>query len=412
MKILIYVAAKFLYTAGGAEKVCCQLANEMVHRGHQASVVCHDMLSGEPFYPFDSKIKIYGLGQPQETGTWNIAKAKLSRLIYQCLHYVSNARERKEIYPFYLKAHEIIDSEKPDIILCLYYKSLYTLVRYGKADVPHLLSHHSDSNNLKYRVRRQKKNLLNDCDAIHLLLPGFKNAVTPLTNTKITTIPNAIASASPEYFVDHFQKKKSYSIVTLSRLHKDKQIELLIKAFSLLAKDYPQWNVICYGDDGPSKYKKLLLRLIKSKELHNMVFLSGRTENPQEKLSQASIFAFPSKREGFGLVVGEAMSVKLPCVGLKTTTGVNELIIDNENGFLADANPHDFAEKLKRLMDSPELRARMGEAGLASMERYSPNDIWDQWENLLQKTIDNYKKPVLNFESVAEETNILTKKSA
>lgn len=412
MKILIYVAAKFLYTAGGAEKVCCNLANEMVRRGHHVSVICHDILSDAPFYSFDSSIEIYGLGQPEGNGMWNIAKAKVTRLIYQLLHCVSDAREQKEIHPFYLKAREIIDDKNPDIVLCLYYKSLYVLARYGKSDVPHLLSHHSNSENLKYRINRQKRNMLDHCDAIHLLMPSTKNAIEPMTNAEITAIPNPIEQISTKYFVDHFQKKHTYQIVTLSRLHRDKQIELLIEAFSLLADNYPQWNLICYGDDGPLKYKKMLVQMIRSKKLENRVFLPGRTTSPMDILSKADIFAFPSKREGFGLAICEAMSVKLPCVGLKTTTGVNELITDDVNGLLADSNPRDFACKIKRLMDSPTLRTDMGDAGLRSLRRFTPKEIFDQWENLLKKTVENYKKPVLKYDSLRGETKTASKKSA
>jgi glycosyltransferase involved in cell wall biosynthesis len=86
------------------------------------------------------------------------------------------------------------------------------------------------------------------------------------------------------------------------------------------------------------------------------------------------------------------MSVGLPCVGLKTAPGVNELIVDSKNGFLAENNVADFAAKLKLLMDNPSLRATLGQNGRTFVKQFEPQKIWDQWENLITETVGQYKK--------------------
>jgi glycosyltransferase involved in cell wall biosynthesis len=86
------------------------------------------------------------------------------------------------------------------------------------------------------------------------------------------------------------------------------------------------------------------------------------------------------------------MSVGLPCVGLKTTPAVNELIVDGYNGFLADNNEYDFAQKLKRLMDDPQLRATLGRNGHEFVKQFEPKKIWDQWENLIVETVEQYRQ--------------------
>lgn len=84
------------------------------------------------------------------------------------------------------------------------------------------------------------------------------------------------------------------------------------------------------------------------------------------------------------------MAVGLPCVGLKTASCVNELIVDGVNGCLADGTPEDFADKLKILMDSHEKRQHFGLAGKQMMELYNPESIWKKWEELIQATIENH----------------------
>ena len=116
----------------------------------------------------------------------------------------------------------------------------------------------------------------------------------------------------------------------------------------------------------------------------------GTTDKPFDVLRKSDIFAFPTVYEGFGLALAEAMSVGLPCVGLKTTSAVNELIVDGINGFLTDSTPEDFAAKLKILMDDQNLRAKMGKAGHEMMKQYAPSKIWGQWESLITEVVQEH----------------------
>lgn len=113
-------------------------------------------------------------------------------------------------------------------------------------------------------------------------------------------------------------------------------------------------------------------------------FLNGTTNNVAEVLKSADIFAFPSAYEGFGLALAEAMSTGLPAVGFKSCSGVNELIVDGENGLLCDDGVEALAEALDKLMSSKDLRVKMGKAAKESMKQFAPETIWNKWEALLE----------------------------
>jgi phosphatidylinositol alpha-1,6-mannosyltransferase len=77
----------------------------------------------------------------------------------------------------------------------------------------------------------------------------------------------------------------------------------------------------------------------------------------------SSVFAMPSRGEGFGLVFAEAMAHSLPCVASRVDAG-SEVVVDGETGIHVD--PDDEAEllgALLALLTDPSLRRRMGEAG-------------------------------------------------
>lgn len=78
---------------------------------------------------------------------------------------------------------------------------------------------------------------------------------------------------------------------------------------------------------------------------------------------RSDAFALPSFAEGIPVVLMEAMAAGLPCISTRIT-GIPELITDGETGFMAAASDVDeLVERVGQLVDSPELRQKLGRAG-------------------------------------------------
>jgi len=231
---------------------------------------------------------------------------------------------------------------------------------------------------------RRKIEQINTCPHLQVLQHSFIPEIQRVYHRTIHVIPNTVPQVKETDLADLTMEKPQKTITMISRLHLDKQQHMLIQAFGLLAKDYSEWKVEIYGPLSERGYPRKLKETISSLGLTGQVELMGATSRPLEVLRNADIFAFPSNySEGWGLALTEAMAVGLPCVGLKRTPSVNELIVDGVNGFLTDNTPEDFAAKLKVLMDDQKLRATMGRAGHEMMKQYAPDKVWDQWEKLL-----------------------------
>lgn len=76
---------------------------------------------------------------------------------------------------------------------------------------------------------------------------------------------------------------------------------------------------------------------------------------------RADIFVLPSLVEGHPKSLLEAMSCGLPCLA-SNISGVNEIIVDGENGLLAEPTVEGIAEGLEKLAIDSELRRRLGKA--------------------------------------------------
>lgn len=88
--------------------------------------------------------------------------------------------------------------------------------------------------------------------------------------------------------------------------------------------------------------------------------------------NMADLFVFPSKHEGFGLPVLEAMACGAPVIG-SNATSVPE-VIGNEDALFDPLQPAAIAAKLEQLMSDDALRERLREQGLAQARTFS----WDR----------------------------------
>lgn len=98
----------------------------------------------------------------------------------------------------------------------------------------------------------------------------------------------------------------------------------------------------------------------------------------------ADAFIFPSTTETFGLVALEAMACQVPVVAARTG-GVLDIISDGENGMLFDPNtPAEIGSLVRRLKESPALRARLADNALAHAQSRS-------WQATMDQLIDYYE---------------------
>jgi glycosyltransferase involved in cell wall biosynthesis len=83
--------------------------------------------------------------------------------------------------------------------------------------------------------------------------------------------------------------------------------------------------------------------------------------NPFPFISQADVFVLPSRKEGFPIVLLEAMALGRACVATDCPTGPRELLGENEHGLLVPPqDPNSLAEALMHALSEPALRARLG----------------------------------------------------
>ncbi len=170
-------------------------------------------------------------------------------------------------------------------------------------------------------------------------------------------------------------------VIAAGRLNQQKGFDQLIAAFAAVARDHPDWQLRIYGS-GPER--PALRRLIVEHGLWDSVFLMGRARDLGKQLVKASVFALPSRWEGFGMVLVEAMSHGLPIVAFDCPRGPGEIVTHRVDGLLVpEGDVVAFGSALVDLVEQSEQRLQMGAAAAASASRFAIEPFAERWEALL-----------------------------
>lgn len=167
-------------------------------------------------------------------------------------------------------------------------------------------------------------------------------------------------AAAQREAVDRLQEKHPRLVVAIGRLVSYKGYEVFLRAMQNVDAD----AVIV----GEGQLRADLMRLAEKLGILDRVKFLGVLEPDEVKqyVHAAKVLAFPSvtEAEAFGLVQLEAMAAGKPVVNTDLATAVPNVARDGKEGLTVPPNePSAFAEALRRLLEQPELAARLGAAG-------------------------------------------------
>jgi len=120
-------------------------------------------------------------------------------------------------------------------------------------------------------------------------------------------------------------------VIHISNFRKVKRIEDVIKTFKKI-NQHLQSKLLLVGD-GPEISNAF--ELVKRLNLQDHVLFLGKQKKVSDLLSIADLKLLMSEQESFGLVLLEAMSCEVPCIGTKVG-GIPEVIKHEETGFLVE----------------------------------------------------------------------------
>lgn len=358
MKLLFVISS---LEAGGAERVLTQLATYWAEdKGHEVHIVIFRPKGATSFYPLSSKVILHTVGDLKRNGasflSWG--KSFLSSL-YALRSLV------KELAP----EHVISFVNVINIVTLLTTLGLKKSLIISERVDPRYHNITFLGNFLRRLLYPFSTKLIVQGDYIASYFPYLKG--------RVFVIPNPVSiqkGLSP--------KKEIKKLIHVGRLTPQKGQDILLKAFAKALKSAPNWHLDLYGQ---GTEKENLESLTKELGLQDSVKFQGVTKNIQQKISEASVFCFPSRFEGFPNALAEAMALSLPVVA-SDCGGNLELIEHEKNGLICPIDDVDaFAKALVRLMSQADYGEKLGNQARKSMEKFSKQAAFGKWDQVINK---------------------------
>lgn len=376
----ICYCAPALYSAGGVERVVSVKASYFAEVYHyDVTIIVTEGNGRESFFPLSDKVTVVNLNLGFED-LWKVSFAK------KIILYL-----RKQ-----LKYRKLLKSElmriRPDITISVLRREINFInsIPDGSHKIGELHVNRSNYRNFTNRdssfvkrlfARFWMNDLLNHLrrlDRMVVLTEDAKADWPELSNVQL--IPDPIP-----FKVDKVSPLTSRRVVSIGRYAYEKGNDLLLKAWSKVEKSCMDWTLDIYGMGNRAPYMKLMHELgIDETRCH----LHGSLTDVKGTYLDSAIFTLPSRFEGFGLVIIEAMACGLPVVTFDCENGPRNIINSHQDGILVTPfDVEEYAESLLRLMRDDQLRCQMGENAHNTSKRYSIEDIASQWKELFDNVM-------------------------
>ena len=374
-KYKIVYCTPALYSAGGVERIVSVKASYFADvLGYDVTVIVTEGKGRESFFPLSDKVKVINF----ELGFEELWRASFFRKI---LLYLQKQRQFKK-----LLTSELMRI-RPDFTISMLRREINFLtdIRDGSKKIGELHLSRKNFRELESRHYNFFKKFfakvwmsdltrkLKKLDRLVVLTEKSKALWPELSNVEV--IPDPLP-----FQIEAKSDLHAKRIITIGRYVYQKGYDLLLRAWAEIEKKYPDWQLAIYGMGNLDSLRNQMRELGIDED---RCLLNGPVNDVIREYQNSSVFVLPSRFEGFGLVIIEAMSCGVPVVAFNCSMGPDEIISDGEDGFLVPVGDIcALAEKLQTLMQNQELRMKFSETAYRNSGRYRIDKISNQWIQL------------------------------
>lgn len=358
MKILFHINSM---GRGGAERVVSILSKRFAEQGHEVIVATQWIAENE--YSLASQVRRISVGLTQEDASKNRIQKAFCRLF---------------------RLRTCITKEKPDLVISFCskanFRSAFSLI--GKK-IPLLVSVRNNPVEDYAPHKWATAWMEHKAAGCVFQTPDAQAFFSPKFQRKSTIIWNPIA----ENYLNQSKEEQLQStdrvkeIVTVGRISEQKNQLLLLKAFALLAKKYPEYRLKLYGGIEKQEVYDVLQQYIREQSLQDRVSFMGTVDSVREEIYNASLFVLPSDFEGMPNALIEAMAIGLPVVSTDCPCGGSRMLIEEKKtGMLTPVGDvQALADAMDYMLQDMERAHHMGQQAKKILEKVHPDTICQEW---------------------------------
>ncbi len=347
MKLLFFISS---LEDGGAQRVVSILSNKFVERGFEVEILKY--YKGINLYPLDKRVNVKSVEENTNTSK-----------IFKNLKFIRNEFKEYDCILSFLAPFNMMA-----ICANIFNKT------------PIIVADRNDPNKIpKNKFIRILRNVLYKLSD-RIVVQTNKNKGYFKSNTEVIYNPVVL----DDYRGIALSMNKEQIIVSAARLEKQKNLEMLIDAFSVFHQNHEDYKLIIYGE---GTYRNTLEKKIEELEMKDFILLPGVSNKLFDEISKAELFVLSSNYEGMPNALIEAMCLGLPCISTKVS-GATDLIKDGINGLLVDVgDTNDLINKITRLIDDKEYAYKLANKAIAINDILDSDVICDKWLEIIHDVV-------------------------
>ena len=371
-----------LYSAGGVERVVSYKASYFAEQlGYDVTIIVTEGRGRDSYFPLSDKVKVINF----ELGFEALWQASFAKKI---ILYLTKQRQYKKLLKRELMCI------RPDFTITTLRREINFLsdIPDGSKKIGELHVDRANYRNFAINKQNPIKQVFSRWWSNSLLDHIRRlDKMVLLTDSAMYDWPeldNKIKISDPlPFLIDEKSSLLCKRIISIGRFDYEKGNDLLLQVWKKVEKQMPDWQLDIYGNGNREPYLLQMRQLeIDSSRCH----LYEPINDVKKEYLNSSVFVLPSRYEGFGLVLIEAMACGVPVVSFDCENGPRSIITNGEDGFLIPTFDIDaFADKLLLLMRDENLRRQMGEKAQKSAAKYDIDSIGLQWKQLFDGLMAN-----------------------
>lgn len=345
--------------SGGTERVTTLIANALAEKKYQVSIL--SLADGrQPFFELVPSIKTYSL-YPE-------------KISFKKNFFGAIWRIRKFIIQYQIDTLVVVDS-----ISCV-----FTVPALFGLKVKHICWEHfnfKNNNGVKFRDYGRKL-AAKYCDYVVTLTQRDKELWEKglkKINAKIVAIANPVSYED----IENIPSLEYKTVLAVGRLTHVKGYDLLITAWSKIARQMSDWKVIIVGS---GEDEIMLKQMAKDFAVEDSIVFAGQQSNMDQFYRKASFFCMSSRFEGLPMALLEAQSYGLPIVAFDCDTGPAEIVEHNTSGFLVElGNIAELANALFELINLTNTQyEKLSSAAVQNSTKYAVSSTIKSWLNIIE----------------------------
>lgn len=353
------ITVGYLHGSGGAERQIILLSNQLARLGHDVTLCV--LNENKSPYTINEKVHVIDLCNDEGTG-------------------------RLRVWRRYKAFKKTVESVRPDVIVNYNLQSAYFCLGISrKARGKVIYSERGDPYDKEYSglLGKVRDLTVAKMDGLVFQSEGARDFFPNKVKEKSVVIHNSVNVPQDKYPMPEEREKR---IVSVGRLHPQKNQKLLIDAFAKIATDFPEYTVDIYGD---GQLHDELQQQIDNLNLHDRVRLNASRKDIFDCIYKTSLFVLTSDYEGMPNALMEAMALGLPCISTDCRPGGARTLIDNGiNGYIVPLRDEEaLAERISYILSHYEEAKKIATEAMTLKNTHSEEVIFEKWNNYLSDLI-------------------------